>query len=62
MSSPDILGLVLEEGLRRLDKHGIEYELKEIPPAGTGEKLTARVIRQRTIQGGTKTELLIAYF
>jgi hypothetical protein len=62
LNSPDVLGLVLSEGMRHLDEYGIVYEVKDLTASGMETKGIARVIRQRCVNNGTKTELLIAYF
>ncbi len=62
LSSPDVLGMVLTEGLDYLEKSNVAYTIKEIPPRVEEEQKTGRIIRQCTTQNGTVTELLIAYF
>lgn len=62
MNSPDVLGLVISEGMRRLDEYGIVFEVKDLTASGVETKGVARVIRQRCVDDETKTELLIAYF
>jgi hypothetical protein len=62
LNSPDVLGLVLSEGMRRLDEYGIVYEVKDLTASDMETKGIARVIRQRCVNDETKTELLTAYF
>lgn len=62
MSSPDVLGMVLSEAIICLEKSCIAYTVNRIPKRAGDENKVQRVIRQRNMEKGSKTELLIAYF
>lgn len=62
MSLPDVLGMVLSEAIISLEKSGVAYTINHIPNRAGDENKIQRVIRQRNMDNGTKTELLIAYF
>ena len=62
MNSPDVLGMVLSEAIISLEKSGVAYKVNHIPKRAGDENKIQRVIRQRTIEKGVITELLIAYF
>ncbi len=62
MNTPDVLGMVLSEATKFLDKNAAEYAIVRIPKKVGDETKTERIIRQRNIKKSNMTELLIAYF
>lgn len=60
MDQPDVLGLELKAGLRRLSDRGFKFVTIQMTAktAGTG---TDRIVRQRTIEEGI-IEILFANF